>query len=462
MGVRSWCRFLPATCASANSHILSQLRKCEVVLSDDAADLGLVFFENPDSGLLPQLWEICRSTPRVLAVALATDPPPAELCGQLLQAGAADILWWHGSRTIARDIRDRLQRWKRIEDDLRSSMVRDHMVGHSPAWSAVLRELIDIARFSSAPCLLQGESGTGKELAARLIHTLDGRQDQGDLVVVDCSTIVPELSGSEFFGHERGAYTTAINRRDGAFAIVDGGTLFLDEVGELPLSLQAQLLRVIQEGTYKPVGGNEWRKTSFRLVCATNRDLAGDVHRGEFRRDLYYRIAGAVVTLPALRERREDILPLVAHFLGASSSSNVDRELDAAVKAYLLALDYPGNVRELRQIVNRMSQRHAGDGPITLGDLAAADLRPDAGRFSAWHVGVFESCIRRAIFEGVNLKEIGRQATECAIKVALEETQGNLRLAARKLGVTDRALQIRRAVQREIGSAAAAGATGTE
>jgi DNA-binding NtrC family response regulator len=162
-------------------------------LSEEEADLGLVFLETPDSGLLLELREICRSIPRVLAVALAKDPLPAERCGQILQAGAADILWWHGSRTIARDILDRLQRWNSIEDDLRSSMVRDHMVGQSPAWSAVLRELIEIARFSPAPCLLQGESGTGKELAARLIHTLDGREDKGDLVVVDCSTIVPEL-----------------------------------------------------------------------------------------------------------------------------------------------------------------------------------------------------------------------------------------------------------------------------
>jgi transcriptional regulator with GAF, ATPase, and Fis domain len=136
--------------------------------------------------------------------------------------------------------------------------------------------------------LITGESGTGKELIARLIHALDSRVDKGDFVILDCTTVVPTLSGSEFFGHEKGAFTGAIAQRDGAFAMADGGTLFLDEIGELPLVLQAELLRVIEEGMYKRVGSNTWRKTSFRLLCATNRDLLQEESRGNFRKDLYY------------------------------------------------------------------------------------------------------------------------------------------------------------------------------
>lgn len=140
-----------------------------------------------------------------------------------------------------------------------------------------LRRIVEVACFTTSPLLLEGESGTGKELVARLFHHLDPREGKRDLIVVDCTTIVPTLSGSEFFGHERGAFTGAMSAREGAFAAADRGTLFLDEIGELPLTMQAELLRVIQEGTYKWVGADHWRKTSFRLVCATNRDLEAEL-----------------------------------------------------------------------------------------------------------------------------------------------------------------------------------------
>src|SRR5678816_1272096 len=139
--------------------------------------------------------------------------------------------------------------------------------------------------------LIAGESGTGKELVARLIHALDRREPKGPFVVLDCTTVSPELAGSEFFGHERGAFTTAVTAREGAFAMADGGTLFLDEVGELPLTLQAELLRVIQERVYKRVGSNIWKQVNFRLICATNRNLLEEEARGAFRRDFYYRLA---------------------------------------------------------------------------------------------------------------------------------------------------------------------------
>ena len=148
-------------------------------------------------------------------------------------------------------------------------------MGDSPAWQAVLRDTGRGGALRDASVLMRAGSGTGKERVARLIHELDPRPNKGKLVVLDCSTIVPTLSGSEFFGHEKGAFTGATTAREGAFELANGGTLFLDEVGELTVALQAELLRVIQEGTFKRVGSNMWRKSTFRLVCATNRDLGG-------------------------------------------------------------------------------------------------------------------------------------------------------------------------------------------
>ncbi len=300
----------------------------------------------------------------------------------------------------------------------------------------------------TAPVLIQGESGTGKELAARLIHTLDARPDKRELIVLDCTTIVPELSGSEFFGHERGSYTGALTARDGAFALADGGTLFLDEVGELSPALQAQLLRVVQERTFKRVGGNVWHRAEFRLVCATNRDLDGEMARGGFRRDFFHRIAAWVCRLPPLRERPEDILPLAKHFLGELRPGRPPLELDEPVRELLLKRGYPGNVRDLRQFVLRLCKRHVGDGPITVGDVPADEL-PAAELEEDWQDASFAQAIRRALALGVGLKEIGRVASDTAIRLAISEEEGNLQRAARRLGVTDRALQLRKAQRSE-------------
>src|SRR5262249_53288499 len=160
-----------------------------------------------------------------------------------------------------------------VREVLDSPLVRQNLVGESTAWKRFLSDVIEATLFSQASILLIGESGTGKELISRLIHTLDRRPDKKKLIIVDCTTIAPELSGSELFGHERGSYTKAIQSREGAVALANGGTLFLDEVGELPLNLQAELLRVLQEGTYKKVGSNSWQRSNFRLICATNKDL---------------------------------------------------------------------------------------------------------------------------------------------------------------------------------------------
>lgn len=215
-------------------------------------------------------------------------------------------------------------------------------------------------------------------------------------------------------------------------------------MGDLPLELQAELLRVVQERTYKRVGGNAWRHTRFRLICATNRDLEGEQAAGRFRADLFYRIAGWRIRLPALRERCEDILPLACHFLREQLGRSV--ELDAAVSQVLLRRDYRGNIRELRQLCIRLAHRHVGDGPITVGDLGD-DLALGQAR-ACWNDESFRGAIGKAVLQGVGLKEIGRAAEDTAVRLAVQAERGSLQRAARLLGVTDRALQLRRASSR--------------
>jgi transcriptional regulator with GAF, ATPase, and Fis domain len=367
---------------------------------------------------------------------------------RLLRAGASDAFCWTDIDRPAAHVAARLARWSRVDEALEMPIVRRQLVGRSPRWLACLRQIIEIALFSDGSVLLLGESGTGKEMLARLVHTLDPRADKGELVVLDCTTVVPELAGSEFFGHERGAFTGAATSRDGAFALADRGSLFLDEVGELPLALQAQLLRVVQERTYKRVGSNDWKRTNFRLVCATHRDLRQDVAAGRFRGDFYHRIASRVCRIPALRERREDILPLTEHFLRELRGGGAACQLDPGVGRLLSEREYPGNVRELRQLVARISDRHLGTGPVTVGDVPE-DERPVDLTVVEPVTPSFEDAVGRALERGIGLREIGRFATDAAIRLAIEGEQGNLQRAAKRLGVTDRALQLRRAQRPE-------------
>lgn len=288
----------------------------------------------------------------------------------LLRAGASDACTWcDGDTTAAKHVAERLRRWQTIDELLACRHVQDFLVGESPAWQAVLRDAVEVARFTSASVLVTGESGTGKERIAQFIHELDPRRAKKKLVVLDCSTVVPSLSGSEFFGHEKGAFTGAAAPREGAFELADGGTLFLDEVGELPVPLQAELLRVIQEGTFKRVGSNVWRKSKFRLVCATNRNLTEARADGAFRDDFYYRVAECTLHLPSLRERTEDIIPLFRHFFHQARPDGDPPELEDAVRDLLVSRPYPGNVRDLRSLVLRIVHRHLGNGVVTVGDI---------------------------------------------------------------------------------------------
>ncbi len=408
------------------------------------------------------LRELTQNGRRVLTVQTGGAAADTALVWQLLHAGASDVLVWSSAADTAARIKARFERWNAIDAVIQSPVVKDKLIGLSSAWRASLRQIVEVARFTKAFVLLIGESGTGKELIARLIHELSPDADGAAPVVLDCTTIVPELSGSEFFGHERGAFTGALSSRDGAFTAADGGTLFLDEVGELPMPLQAQLLRVMQEGTYKRVGGNVWRHTVFRLVCATNKDLSALIERGQFRSDLYYRIASWVFRVPSLQERREDILPLARHFLRTIRPDMPDLDFEPAVRDYLLNRMYPGNVRDLRQLIARVGNRHVGPGPVTVGDIPADEHPVVVAAGSGWRNTGFEQSIRHALATGAGLKEISQAAAETAMRVAVDDENGSLQRAAQRLGVTGRALQLRRAARRKgNGGPGAADETGT-
>jgi transcriptional regulator with GAF, ATPase, and Fis domain len=208
---------------------------------------------------------------------------------------------------------------------------------------------------TDAPVLLEGETGTGKDVIARSIHQ-ESRRASEPFVVVDCGAVSYNLIESELFGHERGAFTGAVATRHGAFEVAGGGTVFLDEVGELPIDVQPKLLRVLESGEFRRVGGNKTLKARARIVAATKRNLKEEVERGKFREDLYFRLAVVPIHVPALRQRREDVPMLAEHFLGLAKKrdpSAVDVRLDADTLAALGAHDWPGNVRELRNVLDR-------------------------------------------------------------------------------------------------------------
>ncbi len=242
------------------------------------------------------------------------------------------------------------------------------MVGHSPAFTRML-DLINRVAPAMTPVLLLGESGTGKELAAQAVHALSPRREK-PFVPVDCSGMTESLFESEMFGYEKGAFTGAAQRKSGLVEAAAGGTLFLDELGDIPLHLQVKLLRLLESGTYRRVGGVEILRADFRLVCATHRDLTAMVEDGSFRRDLYYRLATFPIQLPALRDRRED-LPLLVEHLMARLAPERRLYLDADSEVRLLQYSFPGNVRELRNLLERAMLM--ADGDVLTLDLPALD-----------------------------------------------------------------------------------------
>jgi len=277
----------------------------------------------------------------------------------------------------------------------------DRIVGESQALKEVLREVQKVAP-SDISVLIMGESGTGKELIAQSIHRLSSRGSE-PFVVVNCAALPPNLIESELFGHEKGSFTGAHEKRTGKFEQADNGTIFLDEVGELPLDVQVKFLRVLQEREFEPIGGKK-QKVNVRIVAATNRDLDEELAAGRFRMDLYYRLNVFPLYLPPLRERKDDIIPLAYHFLGiyaAKEKKTID-ELAPSVITTLLEYSWPGNIRELENCMARSVL--LADGPvidsIKLGkataapNLAAANgtIRSMEENEMAHIIAVLESC----------------------------------------------------------------------
>ncbi len=403
---------------------------------------GIVFFNQPNSRLYNFLKEVSQQgMRRVLTVAVDAELSSNDIWS-LLECGAEDAFSLCRLPDFGDEIATRLEHWERVDEIIESSLVKQNLIGKSPVWIKILRQVVHIARFTDASILITGESGTGKELMARLIHALDKTRGKNSLVVLDCTTIVHELSGSEFFGHERGAFTGAVAAREGAFALAHKGTLFLDEVGELPLTLQAELLRVVQEKKYKRVGGNSWQTTDFRLICATNRNLLEQEREGNFRRDFYHRLATWTCHLPPLASRVEDIPLLARHFLTKIFDDREPPELDDAVSEYLVSRDYPGNVRELYQLIKRIAYQHIGNGLITSGDIPECDRPRNNPELNEWRDDSFEQNIYRAILLGVKLKDITRATEETAETVAILQANGKVANAAERLGIDKRTLQM--------------------
>jgi len=278
-----------------------------------------------------------------------------------------------------------IRRLKRIERDLVRHEPSDRyesFIGASPAMLGVYRTIRDAAP-SRAPIFVTGESGTGKELAAEAIHKRSPRAGR-PFVAMNCSAIPRDLVESELFGHVRGAFTGALQTREGIAARADGGTLFLDEIGEMDLPLQAKLLRFIQTGSFSPVGGDTTRTVDVRFVCATNRDPLVEIQNGRFREDLYYRLNVVPLHLPALRERGHDIMLIARHALETYASEEGKRfdGFDPATERLLLAYPWPGNVRQLLNVVRNVVVLHAGGVvvpemlPIAVREAAAPAVLP--------------------------------------------------------------------------------------
>ena len=335
------------------------------------------------------------------------------------RAGAFDFLEKPvGRERVLLAIRHALEESKLREENerLREMVGGIRMIGGSAAFARVLEQATMAAR-SDARVLIEGESGTGKELLAAHIHA-QSPFASGPFVKVNCAAIPTELIESELFGHERGAFTGATSARRGKFELADGGTLFLDEVGDLHASSQAKLLRVLQEGEFHRVGGEQAIRVAVRVISATNRDLTELAAQQRFREDLYYRLCVVPVRVPSLRERREDIRGLAEYFLAEFCGRNnfKPKKFDASVFEALEDYAWPGNIRELRNTVERMAI-------LTRGDVLEADSVP------------VEIRIARATSVRGNLREAKESAEREHILKALEESKWNVSSAARVLGL---------------------------
>ena len=369
---RDLCRDVVVECGF-RARVASSTDQALEILDEHPVDIVLTDVKVPTLGGLELLKRIKNLYPQ-LSVLVLTQYGSIESAVQATRLGAADYLTkpFH-----VVELKNRLQRLVRsqeldqenrvLREQLRARPVFGWLVGTSPKMQRVYK-LVEKVSEHSYPVLVLGESGTGKELIARSIH-FSGPRRTKPFVPVDCSALVPTLVESELFGHVKGAFTGATHSKAGLIESADGGTLFLDEIGDLPLDMQAKLLRALQEKEVRPVGSTERVPISLRVIAATNRDLESAVRSGGFRQDLFFRLNVVQLKLPPLRERKADIPLLVNHFLEKFSERHgTAREISADALGRLMAHNWPGNVRELENAIERALALSSGP-VVSITDL---------------------------------------------------------------------------------------------
>jgi DNA-binding NtrC family response regulator len=396
-------------------------------------DLLLLDYKMPEKDGMTVLEEV-KDINTEIDVIMMTAYGSVDTAVRAMKAGAADYVTKPIELEELRILIDRIaerQTLRKENEILREELrgkgvTADQIIFKSAAMSEVVNLSGRVAN-SSATVLIQGESGTGKELLARLIHNLSPRSDR-PMIVVNCAALSENLLESELFGHEKGAFTGASRRRIGRFEEADGGTLFLDEIGELSPAVQVKILRFLQEREFQRVGGNRTIRSDVRIISATNRNLQGEVKDGTFREDLYYRLNVVTIAVPPLRERKEDLSPLIDHFLNRFAVENGKeiQGISSEARDLLLRYDYPGNVRELENIIERAVV-------ITRGPVITSRDLPFSR--SSVHPHMSEVKIWRSLKESV-------EDLECKmIQRALEETANHQTKAANLLGISERMLR---------------------
>lgn len=420
---------LELTLAKMNLDAVSAHNQSEALalLNDQHFDLCLTDMRLPDGSGLEIVRHIQNHQPE-LPVAVITAHGNMEDAVEALKSGAFDFVSKPVNLTLLRDL---IQSALNTRTDASAAPEPStRLLGISPAMDT-LRQTIDKLARSQAPVYIHGESGSGKEMAARLIHERGPRADRA-FTAVNCGAIPGELMESEFFGHLKGSFTGAQGSKEGLFDAANGGTLFLDEVADLPLAMQVKLLRAIQERAIKPVGAQQEHSVDVRILCATHRDLSEEVAAGRFRQDLYYRLNVIELSVPPLRQRRQDIPLLATHLLEqiAKRWGSHAKSLSRSAILRLQSHDYPGNVRELENILERsvtLTESDLLDEPDLV--IAGAEHDPEpAGSHTVETVGLQNSLANEE---------------RKAIEAALEETRWNRTAAAKKLGLTLRQLRYR-------------------
>jgi DNA-binding NtrC family response regulator len=412
----------------------------EVLLAEDSQKALQIMESTPVDVLLTDLKMPGVDGMGLLRRAMSLTNPPVcimmtaygsiENAVQAMQAGAHHYVTKPVNLDELEIIIQRALNSRRIEAEnvnLREQIDRkfglENIIGESPTMRQVFETVQQVAP-TRTTVLITGETGTGKELIAKAVHNLSSRKN-GPFIAVHAAALPSTLLESELFGHEKGAFTGAVERRVGRFELADGGTLFLDEIGELEPLMQVKLLRVLEERAFERVGGAKTLQVDVRLVAATNRDLKKLVNEGKFRDDLFYRLSVVAVNLPPLRERRDDIPLLVKAFLDEFNRENGKqvRELTSEALNLLLAYDWPGNVRELRNVVEQMVVLARADR------LTVRDVPPQVrGGADLTKISVVRT--------GMTVEEAERQL----IMQALKETDGNRTKAAQKIGISRRTL----------------------